>query len=332
MKKNIFLLVLTLLTFSVYAKKVKFACDMTGQVINPNGIHVSGDFQTLAGFPGGDWASNTTPITLEDSITNIYSIVVDIPAFAKYEYKFVNGDMFYDAEFVPEPSRVGYNFNDNRWIYVDSLADDTTFVGAIRYAQNAPAGLTLIRFKVDMQAVIVNASGMHVAGDFQNWDPATTILYSFGSGVYEIISYVTSGTYEYKFYNGNIAGTEEVVPLACQVNTNREVVVQSDTVLAAVCFGSCTTCVGALVQFIGSNYTVMVFPNPSADVVYLTFGEKPEMYQVQLYDNNGRLIRYYGYQLGSVFKIEKGSLLSGTYFATIEDAQHHVSTKKLIFE
>ena len=91
----------------------------------------------LQAFRKGDWASNTTTLTQEGS-TEIYSIVVDIPAFAKYEYKFLNGDQFYEAEFVPI-IRVGYNFNDNRWIYVDSLANDTTFVGAILFAGNAPA-------------------------------------------------------------------------------------------------------------------------------------------------------------------------------------------------
>ena len=121
-------LLLSIFAMNVSAKKVKFAVDMTGQIINTTGIHISGDFQTIAGFPGGDWASNTTPLTQEGT-TDIYSIVVDIPAFAKYEYKFLNGDQFYEAEFVPVESRVGYNFDDNRWIYVDSLADDTSFVG-----------------------------------------------------------------------------------------------------------------------------------------------------------------------------------------------------------
>src|SRR3989344_125947 len=134
MKKIILVSVAILLASNItFAKKIKFSVDMTGIAISPFGMHISGDFQTLAGFSGGDWMSNNTPLTQEISDTNIYSIVVDIPAFAKYEYKFVNGDQFYEAEFVPEESRVGYNFNDSRWIYLDSLADDTTFVGAILF-------------------------------------------------------------------------------------------------------------------------------------------------------------------------------------------------------
>jgi len=165
MKKFLFTALLVTVSIHVFAKKVKFAVDMTGIAINTTGMHVSGDFQTLAGFAGGDWNSGSTSLTQEGT-SDIYSIVVDIPAFAKYEYKFVNGDQFYEAEFVPELSRVLYNFNDNRWLYVDSIANDTTFVGAIMFGGNAPAGLTLIRFYVDMQNETIAAGGMHVAGNF----------------------------------------------------------------------------------------------------------------------------------------------------------------------
>ena len=64
-------LLLSIFAMNVSAKKVKFAVDMTGQIINTTGIHISGDFQTIAGFPGGDWASNTTPLTQEGT-TDIY--------------------------------------------------------------------------------------------------------------------------------------------------------------------------------------------------------------------------------------------------------------------
>src|SRR6185436_15682419 len=151
MKKILFIFLFLLVAGISVAKKVKFAVDMTGQVLNVTGVHIGGDFQTLAGFAGGDWMPGTTPMTQETGDTNIYSIVVDIPAFTKYEYKVINGDQWYEAEFVPLESRVGYNFNDNRWLWVDSLSNDTTFVGALLFSGNAPAGLKLLRVVVDMQ-------------------------------------------------------------------------------------------------------------------------------------------------------------------------------------
>lgn len=295
------------------AKKVKFAVDMTGQTVNTTGVHVSGDFQTLAGFPGGDWASNTTPLTQEGS-TEIYSIVVDIPAFAKYEYKFLNGDQFYEAEFVPVESRVGYNFNDNRWIYVDSLGDDTTFVGAIMFAANAPAGNYLVRYLVDTQTLpSIDPAGMHVAGNFQNWDPTTTFLYSFATNIHEIISYVPMGTYEYKFFNGNTTGSAEVLPGICSVNSNRELIVDKDSVLAAYCFASCTVCL------VGIDDTekltgVELFPNPASDFATITFTDNNMSYTVSVFDMTGRKVADYFTENKNSVKIETGTLEKGIYF------------------
>lgn len=323
------LLLLVIITISATAKKVKFAVDMTGQLVNTTGIHCSGDFQTIAGFPGGDWASNTTTLTQEGS-TEIYSIVVDIPAFAKYEYKFLNGDQFYEAEFVPIESRVGYNFNDNRWIYVDSLANDTTFVGAILFAGNAPAGNFLVRFLVDTQTLpSFDPAGMHVAGNFQNWDPTTTYLYSFATNVHEIISYVPTGTYEFKFYNGNTIGTAESVPAICAVNTNREITVDKDTVLTAFCFASCTAClVGIEENEILAG--VELFPNPAEDFTMITFSDNNLSYTISVFDITGRKVSTYFTENKNSVRIETENLNKGIYFVNAVASNNKSYSGKLI--
>ncbi len=330
MKKTVILLLIVILTHSAFAKKVKFSCDMTGIPVLATGMHVSGDFQDVAGFPGGDWNSASTPLTQEGT-SEIYSIIIDIPAFTKYEYKFVNGDQFYEAEFVPEPSRVGYNFNDNRWLYVDSLADDTTFVGAILFGQNAPAGLTLVRFFVDMQFETASSNGVHVAGNFQGWDPQSTILYSFGSNVYEIISYVTAGTYEYKFYNGNALGTEETIPGICSVNSSREITISSDSLLTMVCFGSCGPCLTGIYET-ASIQKVTVYPNPSADYSILKWNDTSDINSVSLIDVTGRLIKEFQNCTGNQLRIAKGELESGVYFIKINNGKTSIASAKLIFE
>ena len=108
-------------------------------------------------------------------------------------------DQGYEVENVPWESQVGFVnsiLNTNRWIYIDSLADDTTDIGAVIFRQNAPAGFTLIRFKVDMhEEASISPNGVHVAGNFQGWDPTKIRLYSFGVGVYEIIAFMPAGTY-----------------------------------------------------------------------------------------------------------------------------------------
>lgn len=242
MKKTLLVILICSFTIGVMAKKVKFAVDLTGLTVSTNGVHVTGDFQTLAGFEGGDWSANTTLMTREGT-TDIFSIVVDIPAFRMYEYRFVNGDQFYDTEFVPTESRVGYDYDDNRWIYIDSIAPDTTSWGAIMFAGNAPKDKLLTRFLVDLQnETEISPAGVHVAGDFQQWNPSALSLYSFIDSVYEVIAYVDPGTYYYKFINGNSLNDAEVVSAECAVNENREMVITADQVLAQVCYAGCSLC------------------------------------------------------------------------------------------
>lgn len=327
MKKLFLTTLLAYVTCIGFAKNVKFAVDMTGQTLSPNGIHVFGDFQSLAGFAGGDWNPASTTC-FQEGATDIYSVIVDIPAFAKYEYKFVNGDQSYEAEFIPEQSRIGYNFNDNRWIYVDSLANDTTFAGAILFAGNAPMGLTLVRFIVDMQNEIVSPSGVHVAGTHQNWNTTSDILYSFGNDVYEVINYVTPGTWNYKFYNGNTVNNGENIPAPCSVFGNREIQINYDSVLAVVCFSSCVACVTGISETI-SNGVVSVYPNPADNDCLLRLGI-PGNYQIALSDISGRVVRMYPPFSGEALNIAKADLDAGAYLIHITSESDR-NTLKVIF-
>jgi len=333
MKKILFIFLFLLVAGISVAKKVKFAVDMTGQVLNVTGVHIGGDFQTLAGFAGGDWMPGTTPMTQETGDTNIYSIVVDIPAFTKYEYKVINGDQWYEAEFVPLESRVGYNFNDNRWLWVDSLSNDTTFVGALLFSGNAPAGLKLLRVVVDMQnEPSVSMAGVHVAGDFQGWDPAKTMLYSFVNSIFEIIAYDTAGTYQFKYYNGNTAGDAENVPSACANAGSRQIALNMDTVLSVICFSGCSYCHTAGIDGIDKGLSVQLYPNPIENYSILEWDKAPGACTVSIYDPSGRLVRNYAPVTEDRLKIERGDLGAGLYFVTLSDVANFTTTRKLIVE
>lgn len=269
MKRIITVVFIFAISVSAFAKKVKFSVDMDTITINVNGIHITGDFQDEAGF-AADWDPSTTSMTQEVSDPSIYSVVVDIPAFRHYEFKFVNGIFGYEVEFVPQQSRVIYQFNDNRWIYVDSLSNDTLKLAAIIYGTNAPAKKHLLRFRVDMQnAGAVSSNGVHVAGSFQGFDPAATRMHSFDGKVYEYIAYADTGLpavqHEFKYYNGNTTGNSESVPATCaNVNSNRYSVVVSDSLLATVCFSSCAACVTTAIAEAAAEQGPVVFPNPSS--------------------------------------------------------------------
>ncbi len=298
------------------AKYIRFSVDMTGQTVSTNGVHVSGDFQAIAGFEGGDWQSGTTEM-IKETGTDIYSVVVNIPAFAKYEYKFLNGNQWYDVEFVPEPSRVGYDFNDSRWVYLDSLSNDTTNVEAVLFSQNAPSGKRLVRLLVDMQLQdTVSSNGVHLEGSFQDWAPAKTSMYSFGAGVYETIIYLTDGTYEYKYINGNSSGEAEEVPAGCAADGNREMVITGDTVFSAVCFSECTDCATSSVDEDFTASAAQLYPNPAADYsnIILNTGR---VYNITVCNNLGISVANYENYRGATLWLNTCSMVPGVYYVSV---------------
>ena len=333
MKKLLLTSLLIITVQLTFAKKVKFAVDMSGLVVNPLGMHVSGDFQTLAGFAGGDWMPNNTPLTQETADTNIYSLVVDIPAFAKYEYKFVNGIQFYEAEFVPIESRVGYLFDDNRWIYIDSLANDTSFVGAIRFSQNAPRGFHLLRLLVNLEnETTIDPAKTHVAGTFQGWNTTNSIMYKLNDTIDELIVYVDTliTSAQFKYINGNTSGGYETVPGTCATSGNRDFVVTKDTVLSVVCFSHCTACPPAGIHENSLSENVTLYPNPTNNFSNLEF-EKNDTRTISIINVLGSVVRIYNFN-GSSLTIEKNDLENGIYFISILNSENIVSTKKLIIQ
>ena len=104
-----------------------------------------------------------------------------------------------------------------------------------------------VTFSVDMNNETVAAEGVHVAGNFQGWDPAGTMLSDDDmDGIYTITVEVadTLGTIQYKFLNGNAWGVDEACPEACAFpgSTDRYAAIDGATDLPVVCFGACAAC------------------------------------------------------------------------------------------
>lgn len=332
MKKFLLGLSFVFAVTSLSAKKVKIAVDMTGQIISAFGVHVVGDFQEAAGYPL-NWDPAATTLTQEGS-TDIYSVIVNIPAFTKYEYLFVNGDQTYEAEFVPDESRVGYNFVDNRWMYVDSLANDTSFVGAILFGGNAPAGFSLVRFKVDMNnALPVSPNGVHVGDNMNGFSSTKVPLYSFGNNVYEIISYYQNNSYAFKFFNGNTAVTTETISGVCDVFGNRGLTVTEDTVMAEVCFSSCSACSATSVKELNTTASAFkVLPNPAKDMLMISSAKNEVIETVTLYNIAGQIVKDIFDINQSNFTLQNLNLSSGLYTVRVTSKNQKSEYLKLIIE
>lgn len=327
--------IIVLILFSVhdiFARKVKFSLDLTGITPNTTGVHVSGDFQEAAGFEGGNWQPGTTTLENEPG-TQLYSIIVDIPAWTKYEYKFLNGDQWYDVEFVPVESRVGFDFNDNRWFYLDSLATDTMLIGPIPFSGNAPGGKYLLRFKVDMQLeTAIHPAGVHVAGNYQGWDPAQDMMYSFDGNIYEYIAYVDQDSPEclFRYVNGNTEGGYETVPGWCNFGDARYINLTEDTVLSTVCFSFCSDCSTAGIESPDQKGAPALYPNPAHSQAVLEFNDALKSHDVMVTDLFGKIHRTYaGWDRESLI-IARDGLGLGIYMVTISSGGKWLSTLKLI--
>lgn len=105
-----------------------------------------------------------------------------------------------------------------------------------------------VTFKVDMSQQVISPDGVHLAGNFQGWDPSSTLMTDIGGGLYCIVLDLPPGVYQFKFINGNSWGNDEIVPSACGVDDgggimNRQIVVGSGPfVMPEVCFASCSVC------------------------------------------------------------------------------------------
>ncbi len=330
MKHSCLLLALLFAFGRADAKKVKFSVDMTGQTVSTAGLHIVGDFQSQAGL-GANWDPATASLTKEGN-TNIYSIVVAIPAFRVYQYRFVNGDQTYDAEFVPEESRVGYigaDLVDNRWLYVDSLANDTAFAGAILYGANAPAGKMLVRYRLNTNHMgVVPANGFHVSVSYQSYDAAQNRLYAFSNGVFEIINYVSAGTYGYVYINGNTSTLAETVPGSCAVSGKRSITVSKDTVLTLVCFGECADCQDVGIAKYGSTGAFKLYPNPVINEVTI---EDPgfEHYTVSVINHLGQLVYSSGDTSGNT-TLTLTSLPQGIYEMKLSKGNLELKSARLL--
>lgn len=223
---------------------VTFRVDMNGQVVNANGVHVAGDFQSEAGFPS-DWQPFTAQL-LDGDGDNIYELTVNIPA-GQYEFKYINGNDWPFEEGIPTISQKGGG-NTNRVFAVTQWHGDNggLVLPAILFGGSASAGNVAVRLQSDLFFETPSELGVHVAGDFSDpqWTPQLSTAFSAFNTTYAFIADVApNATYSYKFLNGDFWGDDELVPGACATANNRTIVVGAEDVTAtAFCYGACETC------------------------------------------------------------------------------------------
>ncbi len=299
---------------------VTFIVDMIYETVSADGVHVAGSFQ--------DWNPESTLLT--DMGDEKYAVTVTLTAGEYYEYKFINGITFDEAEIVPEACGVPDGYGEYSR-YLTAPANDTTLM-AVCFSEcdtcGPPPVEVNVTFRVDMTNEEVSGDGVHIAGDFQNWDPAATPMIPGQDQIYSYTTALFSGdVIEYKFINGNAWGQDETVPAACAQNNNRYIEVPAvDTLLTNVCFGSCDTCV--VIGIHNNQKTADQFgfyPNPANNMLY--FSAKDQTLRVSIFAPDGKLLINRTVSGGS---LDLSALRKGLYFIRIEKNGNHQFSKLIM--
>ena len=243
---------------------VTLTVDMTNEMVSMDGVHVAGNFQ--------GWDPAASPMTDNGDGTWSYTFTSDTAT--SYQYKFVNGNAWGTDEGVPGACAV----DGNRGITVDGMLGDVSAEAC--FGNCAACGMTTVRFRVDMANEEVSPFGVHVAGDFQGWDPAATELTDEdGDMVYETVQSFDADSMEqivFKFINGNAwSDPTELIDVACGDDTGNRVLPldATDILLSAnvsgspYCFSSCQSCVAPLA--VTFNIDMSVVASVSENGVHL---------------------------------------------------------------
>lgn len=196
---------------------------------------VTGDVFVAGSFQG--WEAGVADyIMTDDDGDNIYEITLALDD-GDHEFKFINGE---DWESIPAACA---SDDGNRAVNVsgaDVVVDPVCFATCDAVCQDLSA--VTVTFRLDMSNEDVTGE-VHVAGSFQGWTPEAAdgeLTDDDGDGIYELTTTINTGTYQYKFLNGNMWGTEESIPCDCNFGGNREITIEESGMIDVVCFGACS--------------------------------------------------------------------------------------------
>ena len=186
-----------------------------------------------------------------------------------------------------------------------------------------------VTFRVNMNYVSDNFTTPELNGSFNAWcGNCNPMQDTLGNLTWETtLNFPVGDTIEFKYSADNWSIEESLDPNdSCtngDINTTvrRLVIPNQDTILPAVCWSSCDTC---LPLPLSSNTIhdspILVFPNPVIDELNIQHRDNLNIEKVIIYDSRGRLIRE---EVSTNFSLKE--LNRGTYIISIvyDGKTHH---------
>lgn len=329
MKKNYllnFMILILLVSFQAIAQvDVTFRVDMSGQTVNPNGVHIAGSIN--------GWSPNANMLTQEGA-TSIYSATIQLNE-GWHEYKFLNGDAWGTEEAPGAPCALWGN---NRIVYINNSGNDVILEPVPFNGCNADGTGFSVDFNVDMSSEpSVSGDGIHIAGWLTNWDDWKITVSDVVDGPNSIyglsLRLPTPSNYpvvfEYKYLNG-FWGTEETPDAACPTvtATNRLVTVSSSGETLMDVFNGCNYTLSVKESVFGDMQ--VFYANETSQLVFNQF-KNLSPYKVSVYDITGKKVKTAKVDSSSKTYFDVLDMQSGLYIVKIENSQKQGVKKVMIY-
>lgn len=223
---------------------VKFVS--AGNVMVTLRVNMSEAYPANNVYVGSEWAGwdLTKFQKLSDNNNDsIFEITLLLPAGATYNYRYTTSNANWNGfeSLAGTPCGAGPNHEDRNLVVpqTNAVLSVVCFNSCLNCSETPNTALNL---SVDMTGIEVSTNGLHVAGNFNNWNTNSLELTDTNAdNIYEIsIPVIPNLDYEYNFLNGNALADAEVVFGTCEFRSKRRVsVLEDDLTVSVVKFGSC---------------------------------------------------------------------------------------------
>ena len=280
----LFSLMMAVIVLQAQTINVTLKVDMTGLTVSADSVHVVGSFN--------GW--NPAATVMVDEGSNIHSCVITVKPGDDVEYKFMNGKSWGKEESAPGTCTAG---NSHNRIFTAPLTDITIPTVTFNGCPSSVPTKTM-DFYVDMAGLTVDSAGVHVAGNFNAWNPSYTTLTRFNGTVYKGSATVLSSILrlQYKFINGNSWGKDEAPTAPCADATSHNRLYRIDTITSAGAvpnykFNTCTLTSTTGVAKSEAAFNFAINPTIAHDYVEVKFESvQSAPVQFNVYSINGTLV------------------------------------------
>jgi uncharacterized repeat protein (TIGR03803 family) len=188
-------------------------------------------------------------------------------------------------------------------------------------------------FIVDVSNIDVDIAGMHLAGNFQGWNPSNNPMIDLGNDLWELTLDVGVGDYEFNFFNGSNLFDGEYVIGECANNGKRLLTIEEETPQTIeFCWGTCFQNCDFLNTSQDDAVDFKIYPNPinGGQELRVDIPRADQVWNYFIVDISGRQIKS-GNLSGSQGVLTNG-LIPGMYHIYFQSQNAYTRAQKFIVQ